>query len=641
MEVYDFSNIKGNEAKIVSARFRKLDRLPKAIFACSKLKSLVLIKCDVKRIPQAITNFQHLETLVIRDCGLEQLPEYLADLKQLTYLEITGNALEVVPKSLAFGERDLQLHLTGNKIQSISKDFFALNTRITQLSLTNNALSELPELDEDCLHLRELRIAGNRLESLSPNFIKKLKALTFLDIRNNPYKQLPLAILNLDLNSNGCRLYAQDLGLDEDWLKATSFSILLKAFKAVSLDFEGRKVAYQLLTRSSKRTFEQGSLLKCLTLKHQEIGERALEQLLLQQQEALANNPLDEKSELAIWGKTNLPKKSLKEKIKEKGIQYVTKIKATTTHVVLAPPIKLPSINNVEQLVFIDEATLLNFLEIEKGRYLKTEETSPTDIEHLTTLLYHKDIENRTLALTIMKEGGVPKVLLTDLFLIWRDTKNDASFRKKVLSLLKQNASKTLQSKLAAKVRPIMRATLDEYTLEDNLQHYTKGTELDAWRIGRYVFRNFKNGLRFWLQHLSTEEKNTLINFLIDKRPDFVLKNCYFQALEELFLYKNAKRVAIEKANLTSFPKKLLDFQQMWYLSLGNNEICQLPDDLERLQGLRTLNLKGNKLEEFPAVCKRMNRLKVIVLAMNPLVWNKKFVDTALYSYDEVVAKRK
>ncbi|BDS11138.1 leucine-rich repeat domain-containing protein [Aureispira anguillae] len=638
MHITTPEDIEANIDNIKSIGLKKVASLPMAIFSCSKLTTLSLRGCNVKRLPVELLHLESLEKLIIIDCGLEELPAWLANLKSLRSLTVSHNKLEELPPDLAFGANELGLNVDFNALTRIPVDYFLPQSRIVALNLNNNQLKALPELKKDCHSLRNLSFRNNRIAFIPSQWFKNLPSLTLVDIRDNPYTRLPLAIFSLVSLKY---LSAGGTGLDENFLNTNAHFEIFKAFNAIDLGIEARELVYQLLYAPSTITRASvQDLLDCLCLPYPPVWKVALAFLLEKKKALLKKNPLNKNSEIAVFGKTIMPNRMLRAKIKDKGARYNIKIKDSTTHVVIAPKLKKYEGYDKKDLVFISEEDLLSFLGVEQERFLKKVDPGESELQHLKDLLYHPEEENRAIALNIMLGGGVPKPLMTDLFLIWRNTSIEASFRKKILKLLKLNASTELKSRLS-QAKPIMRESLDEYTLDENLRHYTEGTELDAWKIGRYVFKHYKNGLRFWLRHLSKEEERTLLNFLIEKRPQFKLCNSYFQQLEDLFEYTNAKWVVIENANLKCFPKQLLAFKKMWNLSLGHNKLVELPKAFVGLEKLRTLNIKYNNFKVFPPVLLDMISLKVIVVAYSTFTWNKTPVDLERFYYDGITAKRK
>lgn len=636
MHITNLKDIEANQQEVKSMHLKKLCSLSENLFSCTKLRRLTLQKCTLPELPVGLLQLQSLEKLSIIDCGLEVLPSWLADLKNLKVLTVTGNKLTKLPASLAFGEQKLSVDVGFNAITTVPIEYFLPKSRLIVLNLNNNQLRSLPKLEENNHCLKNIHFKSNQIAFIPPSLFKHLPSLTLVDIRENPYERLPLAVLNLPSLKY---LSAEGTGLEDSFLKTNARFEIFKAFNTINLGSEARMLAYQLLYAPSTIVeAKDEDLLGCLSLPYPSIWKKALDVLLEKKKELLEQQPLSTKSEIAVFGKTAMPNRMLRAKIKEKGARYNVKIKDSTTHVVIAPKLKKYEGYDKEGLVFISEENLLLFLGVEQERFFK--EVEGDELKNIQELFYHPDEKNQEIALNLMMGGGVPKPFLTDLFLVWRNTKKDASFRKKILKLLKLNASPELKSRLS-QAKPVMRESLDEYTLDENLRHYTEGTELDSWKIGRYIFKHYKNGLRFWLRHLSKEEEKTLLNFLIEKRPKFKLCSSYFQQLNNLFEYTNAKWVVIENENLTSFPKQLLAFKQMWNLSLGHNDLQELPVEFATLKKLKTLNIKYNSFKAFPPVLLNMTQLKVIVVAFSNFTWNKEPIDLERFYYDGITAKRK
>lgn len=74
-------------------------------------------------------------------------------------------------------------------------------------------------------------------------------------------------------------------------------------------------------------------------------------------------------------------------------------------------------------------------------------------------------------------------------------------------------------------------------------------------------------------------------------------------------------------ANLTELPKEIFDLaDSLEILDLSNNQLTDLPDELENLVNMRILFLSNNDFEQIPAVLARCPKLEMISFKSNRLV---------------------
>ena len=159
---------------------------------------------------------------------------------------------------------------------------------------------------------------------------------------------------------------------------------------------------------------------------------------------------LREGNEIALLGKTYFNFKALKDRLKKQNITLTKQVSDTTTHLVLGnQPLKYNSAINTS-LIYLIPLDLTRFLDQTEDRYLALER-QPRQLKSLQKLLSNPKKENVDLAIQLMKGGGVPPSLLTEVFLAWKKSK-DPKQKKTLRALLENNIDEKRRPVLSMRI---------------------------------------------------------------------------------------------------------------------------------------------------------------------------------------------
>lgn len=170
--------------------------------------------CQVASIdPSKVVDIKHL---AFENYALKSLPENIGVLKSVETINLSNNHLEKLPDSL--GELVYLRHLDIKNNQLIKFiDNIDGFTKLETIDLSNNFLSFLPLKIGRLQSLSKLFLQGNELEELPISFYR-LQALCCLDLNGNSLQNLPVrfgrlsSLEILNLANNGFRRLDESVG---------------------------------------------------------------------------------------------------------------------------------------------------------------------------------------------------------------------------------------------------------------------------------------------------------------------------------------------------------------------------------------------------------------------------------------------
>lgn len=607
----------------------QLRNLPESIGKMKNLKRIHLYRNQLQELPNSIGELQQLTELNVSYNKLTTFPNSLAQCQSLHRIDATNNQLEELPDALFKAPALKNLSVSHNKLTVLS-DKVQEAVQLSYLGITHNALSNIPDQGWDkMLNLSSLYLSNNKLTTF-PKGLEKAPKLAALYIANNPFIEPPLELFKLpQLKTLG----AHNTGLHADFTDYTANQKILSEFQKQATSFEHRISTYKILG-SPKEELHKFSLLhifEAMRIRYKPLQEKAQETLFKQYQEAYKNKPLEKGAEVVIWGTINFKKTEVKERLKALDIKYGIKIKPTTTHVIIGFNIKKYVGYDQEGLVFISDQDLnAFFVENEEQYLLEESEDGSSNTEHIAMLLSSTDHQNIGLAFQILKTGGVPQDLVTELFLIAKNPKLPNGLRKQARAYITLHGSETLKNRIKTH-KMIFPGYINENKHTRNIKYYTTDTELDGVKVGKYIYDHTQQGLKFWFEQMTKKQRKEAIS-LLAQNPKFILSARFFKDKNEVFEYPNVQGLELNSKRLAALPKELFQFTQLKRLSLSRNRLTELPKELANLTQLQWLNIAYNKMPDFPKVFDEMPNLTEIIVSSNGFaVRNNKEIDEELY----------
>jgi hypothetical protein len=550
----------------------------------SAVTSLILSDQHLTELPAAIGTLTNLQVLALENNGLIQLPSEIGKLKNLGKLLLATNKLTTLPPEI------------GNL------------TKLTYLDVSQNAFTQLPDLFEKLENLKYFYAAYNQIEVL-PDSMRHLKNLTLLYMRGNGIRQYPkvLAYMTKLKEMTGItgaaktqprQLYANFL---RECKRSSLLPPLLQSFEKI---YKADDVAVAQMPVST--------LVAALTINSVVLKTYAWHYLFDRSGVTLSENPLKAGSGLVILGNTQLAKKEVKEKLQKHKIQYQSTIGPTTTHILIGSQPKAYEGIDDRSFTFLSEQELNEFLnQVETPFLLEPSDSYQQDTVNLSALLLSSDSNNVAVALQMLKVGGVPKELLTELFIVYKttDEKKNQELSK---SLLELNASPALKASLKQRVELV---TVGHWEAQKKtyraIEKYVNGTELDGIQLALLLHQKYGAGLRYVLDHAApfSELKLSLLKSFIEGDSLDFSKHYTCSGFDANNPYSRKR--------ILDFPKEIFEFTHLKHLNFTDCFLDEVPEGISRLTGLETLDLSQNFLTKLPADITGLKKLRKLNLNYN------------------------
>lgn len=197
----------------------------------------------------------------------------------------------------------------------------------------------------------------------------------------------------------------------------------------------------------------------------------------------------------------------------------------------------------------------------------------------ISTFFLHKQHRLISLALTWVEEFELVSLFMTEIFALYKCTRNK-QLRKKALAFLEKHASPELKAKLPFKYllrRANARSTNpSDATIKRNIIRYEENCEIDGIRLAHILYHKYGTGVHYLLTVPPKEER-----------------------IEFLKKWIKGTTVSITGKKLSKFPVDLLEFPELTSIDLSNNAIEEIPDEIEQFQKLEVLKLNHNKLKSL------------------------------------------
>ncbi len=560
---------------------------------CSNLHVKVLSINNWDRtveIPSEIALLQELEEIhIYRNSQIKKFPQELADLPILRMISHKYSFQKQIPEIFCKIPKLDTLILSQNNYGksarwSVLSKAMALETLDLSYSLKN--FQSLPEEICNIVHLRELNISGNKLQHL-PACMNQLKYLEVLHCEGNNFLYFPAiltrmpSLKKLIISALALRDLPEEV-LDLQHLNEVVFTAknskktpdifnferLLKNIQKYNYTKEQQLFFLRIIKgekKIKKLNNEQIlSLINCGIPKYTNSALSEIESRIQHNEFGKLNWPVAG-DKVVIRGKISGKVSELKKRLWQNDISTGFKINKKTTHILLGSNHNLAYSEIMEyQSNLLTEQLTVNFLnKMEKPYLLSSPEKD--NIENIRQLIHSENTENILLGLEILKSGGFPMELMTELFLIYKFNRNQ-KIKRIIYQILGQYAPLKFVSILKSR-KPIS-SFVSETTCRRNLEFYCAAGNLDRRYIAFYLLKKRNRGHLFALFNLETKDKQ---------------------------IY---------------FSKALKD----GFLSLSGLQLTELPDDLSAIPGLKHLDISFNKFSSIPEVLFELKELKSLFI---------------------------
>lgn len=212
----------------------KFQYIPKGVFECKQLESLILSGHLLDSIPEEISELSNLKTIDLSFNRFSEIPHYLIQLKKLTAINLNNNKINDIPPWIKDISNLTELRLKSNYINEIHKCLGLMSNlrvleiggfqnelndefkwlgnleNLTSLSLRRCGLTKFPDSILKLKNLDTLNLEENKLTTLPQN-IDRLNNLEKLDLSTNRISTIPEAISqlhklrSLSLENNGLK----------------------------------------------------------------------------------------------------------------------------------------------------------------------------------------------------------------------------------------------------------------------------------------------------------------------------------------------------------------------------------------------------------------------------------------------------
>ncbi|MCB9763013.1 MAG: leucine-rich repeat domain-containing protein [Alphaproteobacteria bacterium] len=532
------------------------------------------------------------------------MPSLRSQVRKGHLLDLSDQGLEALPEEL-FELTDLKkLKLSKNRLTELPEAIGAL-TALEALVLDDNQLTALPDALGDLPKLQLLDLRHNKLQEL-PQGLNRAPALQKLLLSSNRFKEVPELFWHVGTlkDFDGVKGYARG-NPKHDFQRF--YADMHKANRTP----DARARVFQIWTlgpRLGDCTLPQ--LFEALTIPNDKVRKNAAAAILKRTAAPLAEQPLAEGSTLAFLGNTRLKKTEVKETLTANGIGYASRLNDAVTHVVVGPnPTGWETID-AKPRVFLTEVQLSDELDRIADRFLLDEQPEVAeDRQNVAELLASPDEDNVAVGLELLKTGGVPEELFTELFLVSRCSAS-AKNRKAARDLLTLHGTPAVRKAASDRTKLWSSGHKGERKTTEALAHYKHMAPSIQWnRVALLLYEREKTGLQFvLLTNPSGHPDRQVALDLLTQGGHLDLRTLggHYPDYNNTYAYYNEENFPIEA---TGMPLTSIDARGC---RLGS-----LPPEIGRLTGLQVLDLRGNMLRRLPDEITALTSLQKLLLGDN------------------------
>ncbi len=219
--------------------------------------------------------------------------------------------------------------------------------------------------------------------------------------------------------------------------------------------------------------------------------------------------------------------------------------------------------------------------------------------EKLKSLVSNGEESNLNLAFQLLRAGGVPQELFTQMTVLAKFHPN-TGIRKDAESLFKKFCPEDLKNFVKTNWKNKYRSIYNEKVLKDILSQICEHPVLDKEIFGKMIYKIHRRGVKFCIE--SPEIENL-----------WILR----EILEE-------DTISLENLELSALPPEISRFPQLKHLNINGNQFEMVADILQELKALESLTHEHTPLKESEII-KLQNQF--------PLIYAKNYFDKGNHHY--------
>lgn len=457
---------------------QQLTQLPKSIYKLKNLKSLHLSSLPkVTVLPTTLSQLPNLESISIRCGNMTDLRAFNTGFEALKNLLIFRSSLDDSSALPIFKLKNLvELSIIKSQLTVIPSDILHLKNLVS-LVLKENKLTEIPTFIRQLPVLTTFDFEAN-LITVFPTFLSKVPFFQRIGWKDNLFGKYDKGLLQFPIEVTNSYEKAVDARKYHSFME----QVQKQRFSDTALDLFFKIQSNQPL---EKGRFKRADFIEILSFENKNFRTTVINQLLEYEKEVFESKALNSDSALFVLGKTTLTKREIRAILKENQIAYHTKIHPNTTHLLVGStgPKDYKLLANTAYTL-VRQQGFQHYMNAITKPYL-LEEENKDNLAQISSLLLSTNSENQSLGLELLKGGGTPKELLTELFIIFKFSE-DKKVADRAKKLLLANAPTEILEKL--KLRINLRITKEAYNTGDKLEQLTEGTSLEVWKIAQYAY---------------------------------------------------------------------------------------------------------------------------------------------------------
>ena len=557
----------------LSIHGEELTQLPKSISKLKNLRNLHLFNLSkINVLSASLSQLPNLESISIYSGNITDLTAFNTGFKALQKLIISKSALDEQSALPIFKLKNLvNLKLIKSQLTVLPSEILNLKNLVT-LVLKENKLAEIPNFITKLSLLKTLDFEANQITSF-PTFLSKMPPFQHIGWKDNLFGIYDKALLQFPVEVTNPYHKLGEASKYRSFIEQVSN----QNFSPVALDLFFKIQSNRPL---EKGRFKRADFIEILSFENKTFRTTIINKLLDYEKEIFELAALNSDSALFILGKTTRTKGEIRGILKEKGITYQTKINPNTTHLLVGST----STKDYDLLanpayVLISQERFQHYTNLLTKPYL-LEEENKENIAQISSLLLSTDSANQSLGLELLKGGGTPKELLTELFIVFKFSE-DKKIAAKAKKLLLVNAPTEILEKLNLRIN--LRIIKDAYNTGNKLEQLTEGTSLESWKIAQYAYHYKPN---VWVTKIPLGLKNA---------PKLSTSSFLIKTVQQ----QTERNMYTVEPNLLPYIK--LFYQTCSFLKeLKFNRVAKNIDGISALSQLKRLNFYFIKNAVFP-----------------------------------------